>query len=322
MNVIHQHNAINPWPVPEKTLNTIITSPPYWAKRDYGHPDQLGQEGTPEGYVRNIVDVFGHAWNALRNDGTLWLNLGDTYMGGKGKNGASIAYSKHVNAINKKALMTTTPGTIRPNDVPHPTLKAKQLVGIPWRVALALQAEGWILRDCIIWHKPNCMPESVPDRCTNAYEFLFLFAKQPKYYFNAKAIREPAIYTNEPGYDGSGFKDARQYSGKNSKNSLIRNSRKPVDKEYDGMRNKRNVWTIPVANYTGDHFAVFPDEIPYYCIQAGCPPGGIVGDSFMGVGTTAMVARMLGMNYWGMELNPKNIEQANSRIAAKNGLFK
>lgn len=283
VNKIDKGDATQPWPVPDGSLNSIVTSPPYWSKRNYGYPEQLGQEHTPEEYVARMVGVFRHAWKALRPDGTLWLNLGDTYMGGKGANGASIAHSKHMNAINKKALMGTVFGSIRPNDRPHPTLKAKQLVGIPWRVALALQADGWILRNCIVWAKPNPMPENIKDRCTQSTEFIFLFSKQRKYYFNAEAIMEPA------------------------------------GGDHWLRRNRRDVWTFPPAQLDEAHYASFPEEIPFWCIKASCPWPGLVGDPFMGAGTTAMAAIGLGCKYWGMDGSQEYIDIAEDRIRKKRG---
>lgn len=191
LNRILLHDALQPWPVEDCSINTIVTSPPYWALRDYGIEGQLGMEDTPEEYIVRMVQVFREAHRVLRDDGTMWINIGDTYFGGKGANGATDWYQRHSNAINKMALLTTQPGEFRPNDRPHPFLKPKDLVGIPWMLAFALRADGWYLRQDIIWHKPNPMPESTNDRCTKAHEYLFLFSKSRKYYFDAFSIATP-----------------------------------------------------------------------------------------------------------------------------------
>ena len=190
-NIIHNHNVkITPWPIPDQSIDCIVTSPPYWALRNYGHKDQIGMEKTPEEYVKLMVDVFAEAWRVLKNEGTLWLNLGDTYYGGKGTNGASVEYSGAGSTLNKKALLTTKPNESRPQDMPVPGLKPKDLVGIPWMVAFALRSAGWYLRQDIIWHKPNPMPESVTDRCTKAHEYVFLLTKSRKYYYDHGAIMQ------------------------------------------------------------------------------------------------------------------------------------
>lgn len=324
LNKFHQGHALEELKkMPDQSVHCIVTSPPYWGLRNYGHADQLGMETTPEAYVLNMVDVFMEAFRVLRDDGTLWLNLGDTYMGGKGANGASQAYSQHANAINKRALIETAPGDFRPNDRPHPNIKAKELVGIPWRVAIGLQAVGWYLRQDIIWHKPNPMPESVKDRCTKSHEYIFLFSKGPKYYFNAAAIQEPAIYGGgtQAGMDRTGFKDPRKFSGKHSVVTTLTNKRMDYPGEDNGFRNKRDVWSIPLIPFAEAHFATFPEELPRLCILAGCPPGGTVLDLFSGAGTCSMVARLLDRNFYAIELNPKYIKLAINRLQKRLGLF-
>jgi len=306
--------------MPDNLVHCIVTSPPYWGLRNYGVDQQLGMEHTPEGYIQNMVDVFRECRRLLRDDGTLWLNLGDTYMGGKGANGASQAYSQHTNAINQVALHTTAPGEFRPNDRPHPFIKAKELVGIPWRVALALQADGWYLRQDIIWHKPNPMPESVTDRCTKAHEYIFLLTKGKKYYYNAAAIAEKAIYSNVAGMDSTGYKDAMKFNKKMAGTGL-QSKRKDYPGADIGTRNKRSVWPIATIPYKDAHFATFPEELPRLCLLAGCPVGGIMLDPFSGAGTGPMVARMLGINFYAIELNPKYIKLAERRLKKRLGLF-
>lgn len=316
LNKIYQADSLQPWPVEKSSLHCIITSPPYWALRNYGIAGQLGMEKTPEEYVANMVQVFRHAREALRDDGTLWLNLGDTYIGGKGANGASAAYSRHTDYINKKALVNTAPGEFRPNDRPHPFLKPKDLVGIPWRVALALQADGWYLRQDIVWNKSNAMPEPVTDRCNKSHEYIFLLSKCRKYYFDWKAIREPAVSDHG---SGNGFQRDARLSFKNP-DGTNRGNAEPW-KGVGGMRNKRSVWTHGVAHGQETNNAVFPAGLIRDCIKAGCPAGGTVGDPFMGRGTTALAARAEDRNYIGLELNPADIKKAETRLKNKLGLF-
>lgn len=191
-NKIYQRNILDiPWPIEENSIDCCVTSPPYWGLRNYGMSDQIGMEHTPELYVQALVKVFEEVKRVLKPAGTLWLNLGDTYYGGKGSNGASKAYTDNAKVINKKALIATAPGEIRPNDRKIEGLKPKDLIGIPWMVAFALRSAGWYLRQDIIWHKPNPMPESVIDRCTKSHEYIFLLSKSHKYYFDQDAIRVP-----------------------------------------------------------------------------------------------------------------------------------
>lgn len=192
LNKILQYNVLNtPWPFPDESIDCCVTSPPYWALRNYGMADQIGMEHTPELYIQALVKVFEEVKRVLKPTGTLWLNLGDTYYGGKGSNGASKAYLENKNVINKKALMATSPGDIRPNDRKIDGLKPKDLIGIPWMVAFALRAAGWYLRQDIIWSKPNPMPESIADRCTKSHEYIFLLSKSRQYYYDQDAIRVP-----------------------------------------------------------------------------------------------------------------------------------
>lgn len=240
-------------------VNTCVTSPPYYGLRDYGVGGQLGLEETPKQYIDNMVKVFRSVRELLTDDGTLWVNIGDSYamssMRGKNSPFNSIDQSKQGIAHIDRNI---------PNN-----MKPKDLMGIPWMLAFALRDDGWYLRQDIIWHKPNPMPESVKDRCTKSHEYIFLLSKSPKYYFDNESIKEPSVH--------AGVNDTR---------------------------NKRDVWSVNVKPYKGAHFATFPMELIEPCIKAGCPDGGIVLDPFMGSGTTAQVAVINNKQYLGCELNP------------------
>ena len=310
----------------EKSVNTCVTSPPYWGLRDYGtgewvggDPDcnhegtvlghnknfadregrgsnnksissgdcykcgatrkdeQLGLEETPEKFVKNLVNVFREVRRVLRDDGTVWLNLGDSYCGTGHKGDTKDMYFSQGSARNGQSFALN-------NKIEG--LKSKDLIGIPWRVAFALQADGWYLRQDIIWHKPNPMPEPVKDRCTKSHEYIFLLSKSPKYYYDYEAVKVKASDASD--YDTS---------------------------------NKRSVWSIPVASYSGAHFATYPPELIKPCILAGCPEGGTVLDPFGGSGTTAQVASNLNRNAILCELNPEYVEIAKGRLHDSLGMF-
>ena len=240
--------------LPEQSINTCITSPPYWGLRDYGESDQLGLEETPEEFVENLVQVFREVKRVLRDDGTVWLNLGDSYSGSgevgrkdKQKYGG-ISKVEHLHSGKVKSL------------------PSKNLVGIPWRVAFALQADGWYLRQDIIWHKPNPMPESVRDRCTKAHEYIFLLSKSPKYYFDNEAVKEDSKYYGKDNRSGKG---RMEYKGVKfeDKDELIQQSFVTIDEK----RNKRSVWTVTTKSFEGAHFATFPPDLIEPCVLAGCP---------------------------------------------------
>jgi DNA modification methylase len=261
-------------------VQTCITSPPYFGLRDYGHDNQIGLESEVGDYVRNLVDVFALVRNLLCEDGTLWLNLGDSYSGsGKGPSKSLNGEQHHLEGKHSKIV---------PDG-----LKAKDLIGIPWRVAFALQADGWYLRQDIIWHKPNPMPESVRDRCTKNHEYIFLLTKKSKYYFDNEAIKEP-VKEDWGTRDRSGGKYHNEGSGLQPHSGL--------EKSYE-MANKRSVWTVTTKPFHGAHFAVFPPELIEPCVLAGSRPKDIVLDPFMGSGTTAAVAQRLNRLYLGCELN-------------------
>ncbi len=266
-------------------VQTCITSPPYFGLRDYGVDGQIGLEQTPKEYIENMVDVFTHVKELLADDGTLWVNIGDSYAG-SGKGPAGNLGKTH----NERHLEHT----VASGNVPV-GCKPKDLIGIPWMLAFALRADGWYLRQDIIWHKPNPMPESVQDRCTKSHEYIFLLSKSQKYYYDAEAIKEPANSKSE----GIRFGGSKYGDSDDPKHATKSGN---VSKEYD-KANKRSVWTVTTKPYEGAHFAVFPEELIEPCIMAGAPVGGVVLDPFMGSGTTAQVAQNLGRKYLGCELN-------------------
>jgi DNA modification methylase len=329
--------------LPDNSVHSVVTSPPYWGLRDYGVEGQLGLEPTPEEYVQNMVEVFREVRRVLRDDGTLWLNLGDSYASGGMSNPSSkstLGGGKDLGAADYSITRKVPNG-----------LKPKDLVGIPWRVAFALQADGWYLRSDIIWEKPNAMPESVRDRPTKSHEYIFLLSKSKKYFYDNEAIKEPAVTADkkavkkqntESKQDGVG---KRQYTGFNARY------------KHTPTRNKRTVWSVATKPYEGAHFAVFPPDLIRPCILAGVPEkccdkcgapyervikrtghknkrepahatdelrptcdcnagvtSGVVLDPFMGSGTTLLVATEHGRQAIGIELNPKYIKLAHQRL--------
>ena len=282
--------------LPDQSINTCITSPPYWGLRDYGEGEQLGMEDTPEEFVNNMVEVFREVKRVLRDDGTVWLNLGDSYSSGG-----------RTTTTNQSLRGDKDYGVTRPK--PSKGIKPKDLIGIPWRVAFALQQDGWYLRQDIIWHKPNPMPESVKDRCTKAHEYIFLLSKSPKYYFDNEAIKEDAKFP-----DGSNTpKSIKAVDGVYSKN-LQKIGANP-------KRNKRSVWTVTTKPFKGAHFATFPMDLIEPCVLAGCPENGTVLDPFGGSGTTGIVASNHNRKAVLIELNTEYIEIARQRIQNQGGLF-
>jgi len=279
------------------SINCCVTSPPYWQLRDYGVKGQLGLEKTPEEYVSKLVKVFEEVRRVLKADGTLWLNLGDTY--------ASDWPSPRRNIMGNGSMKQGS-RKFRPSRLG--TLKDKDLVGIPWRVAFALQRSGWYLRSDIIWQKPDPMPESVKDRPTRSHEYVFLFAKSHRYLYNVDAIREPHLAESLKKLT-SPWKGSK-CRGMAAGNQTLR----PSQSCHPLGRNKRTVWTIPVAGYRGAHFSVFPEKLVEPCILAGCPKEGTVLDPFAGVGTTLLVASQLGRNSIGIEINDKYVRMAKERM--------
>lgn len=301
--MIHVGNCLDILPtLAESSVQTCVTSPPYFGLRDYGNAAQIGLEPTPEEFVAALVAVFREVRRVLRDDGTLWLNLGDSYArsGGIGPQGGSKFASRTRGQYAVCKSMQRTPGG----------LKEKDLIGIPWRVAFALQADGWYLRQDIIWHKPNPMPESVRDRCTKAHEYLFLLSKSPRYYFDGDAIAEPLSASSVARLSQNVAEQAGsdRVPGKNN------GSMKAVS--TGDTRNKRSVWTVPTMPFREAHFATFPEALIEPCILACAPAGGSVLDPFMGAGTTAVVSERLGRRWVGCELNPEYAAIAKARIRA------
>jgi DNA modification methylase len=294
--------------LPEESVHCIVTSPPYWGLRDYGVPGQIGLEPDPDEWLAQMVQVFQEAGRVLRRDGTLWLNLGDAYGSGTRADRDCSSTTKH-GYWNNPAI--------------HKRLSspAKQLLGLPWRVALALQANGWYLRQDIIWHKPNPMPESVTDRCTKAHEYLFLLAKSERYYYDADAIREPhstdaeKYKTPEGKRAGISCEDYEERKWHDRSDGLARPPMTMKNREYHPLgRNKRSVWSVATQPYREAHFATFPPALISPCILAGCPEGGTVLDPFGGAGTTGLVADRLGRDALLVELNPEYVAMARQRI--------
>jgi len=300
--------------LPDESIHCCVTSPPYWGLRDYGVPGQLGLERTPEEYVARMVEVFREVRRVLRKDGVLWLNLGDTYSAHK--DCKSVPDSLRVGGRSESANVIAK-GQSHSRDtklLKSQGLKNKDLIGIPWRVAFALQADGWWLRQDIIWAKPNPMPESVTDRCTKAHEYIFMLTKSARYWYDAEAVKEP--FSDErmgnPGKYKAGLKDCVTPMGVHGRG--VTGEGWNADGTNSG-RNLRSVWTITTKPFKEAHFATFPPEIPELCIKAGCPKGGTMLDPFFGAGTTGMVAKQLGRDFIGIELNPKYCEMAERRIA-------
>ena len=298
------------------SVQTIVTSPPYFGLRDYGHPDQLGAEGSVGEYVANLVAVFGALRSALSDDGTLWLNLGDSYSTYAANRGASTSFSRN------DPLPEVARGSGFSGD-----RSAKNLLGVPWRVAFALQDDGWVLRSDIIWAKPNPMPESVTDRPTKAHEYLFLLSKSERYHYDADAIKERGSTATGNVTDLDSLA-GRNYDhradgltvGKGEAHTSGTRSGGNLSKAYAGVdwtvvgRNRRTVWTIPTEPFPGAHFAVMPTALVKPCILAGCPTGGTVLDPFTGSGTVAVVALENGCAFVGCELNPAYVDIAKKRV--------
>lgn len=288
---------------PNESVNCCVTSPPYYGLRDYGHDGQIGLEGTLDEYVENLVDVFREVRRVLRKDGTCWINLGDSWAGGKIGRDDNDSESAGLHRGNGKFKVAGNNGVKRK---PTYGLKPKDLIGVPWAVAFALRADGWYLRQELIWAKPNPMPESVTDRCTKSHEQIFLLSKSPRYWFDAAAIAEPTVTKDSVVRDRDSTR-LNNVPGRKKMGGLKENN-------YD-VRNRRSVWAIPTQPYGGAHFAVFPERLPLLCIAAGCPNGGVVLDPFMGSGTTGLAALRLGRKFVGIDIHPDNIRLAEERVA-------
>ena len=333
------------------SVNCIVTSPPYYALRNYEMDEQIGLEQTPEEYIQKLVDVFHEAKRVLKEDGTLWLNIGDSYWG-SGSRGFDFTDLP----LEHSQIQKGSKGTMDLSAIPKlvgnvGVYKNKDLIGIPWMLAFALRADGWYLRQDIIWAKANNMPESVKDRCTKSHEYIFLLSKSEKYYFDNEAIQEEAVSANDKRagkgrleYDGKrsdtdslnvgksfvSITDKRnkrdvwgegaehyknlQKKGQQPNTMHIRRAEGLQDVQYE-TRNKRDVWRVSTKPVKEAHFATFPEELITPCVLAGCPKNGVVLDPFLGSGTTGVVAHNLGRHYVGIELNPKYVEIAKRRIS-------
>jgi DNA modification methylase len=365
LNKIYQGDALSVLKTfPDNSIDTCITSPPYFQQRDYGtatwiggdpncdhkpkfkksrsatvgndvkdigktyydsvckkcgavrDDKQIGLEATPEMYVQNIVEIFREVRRVLKKEGTLWINLGDTYNGsGKASSGGGRGEHSKIQQGSEGSLQIEFRTEIE-------GYKPKDLIGIPWMVGFALRSDGWYLRQDIIWHKKNCMPASVTDRCTTAHEYIFLMSKSLRYYYDQKSILEPAQFD---GRKDTFFKGSIKY--KDSGQTFAERGHEIWKKENDEngeevfVRNKRSVWEVNLRPFREAHFAVFPGKLVIPMIKAGCPKGGIVLDPFIGSGTVAIESRRLERNFIGIELNPKYIEMANKRIKQKLGIF-
>jgi DNA modification methylase len=294
--------------VPDGSVRCCVTSPPYWGLRDYGHDGQIGLEQTPDQYVAEMVAVFREVRRTLTDDGTLWLNIGDSYASNPASGGRSQSASFHGSPSSESDHATPRRKYVRPDG-----LKPKDLVGIPWRLAFALQADGWWLRQDIIWHKPNPMPESVTDRCTKAHEYVFLLTKSAKYFYDVDALREPTVTA----IDGRGSTAERKAAGHPTRYGMANRGEgwaMPSISAPQGGRNKRSVWSITTKPFKGAHFAVMPEALAEPCILAGSAPGDLVLDPFTGSGTTAVVALRHGRKFVGVELNDDYTQIAKDRI--------
>jgi DNA modification methylase len=290
------------WAAEGVKVQTCVTSPPYFGLRDYGHEGQIGLEQTPEEYIAAMVEVFQCVWDVLADEGTLWLNIGDSYASyrdGKATPDTTRGDSSGT-LVPKGSARNRMASTFQGSGVKH-----KDLIGIPWMLAFALRADGWYLRQDIIWHKPNPMPESVRDRCTKAHEYIFLFSKSDRYYYDNEAIKYPVK-------QDWGTRDRSDGKYHNDGSGLQPHS--GLEKSYT-MANKRSVWTVTTKPYKGAHFATFPTDLIEPCILAGSRTGDIVLDPFMGSGTTAQVALQYDRQYLGCELNEDYKVLQDDRIA-------
>jgi DNA modification methylase len=285
--------------MPDGIVQTCVTSPPYFGLRDYGHAGQIGLEASPREFVDKLVEVFREVRRVMKDDGTLWLNLGDSYAGSWGARGRGADTNAARPDLESKHG-TAAPG--RHGFAPM-GIKPKDIMGIPWRVAFALQEDGWYLRQDIIWHKPNPMPESVTDRCTKSHEYIFLLSKSERYHYDHEGIKEASVDLegSQKRYESAFWENGKHQSGGYSADGAKHTAGM---KEFDGKRNKRSVWTVATTPYSGAHFATFPTALIEPCILAGAPAGGVVLDPFFGSGTTGQVAQNLGRQFIGCELNP------------------
>jgi DNA modification methylase len=307
-----------------QSIDTCVTSPPYFGLRSYDTDGQIGLEQMPGEYIARLVDVFREVRRVLRDDGTLWIVIGDSYS--RDDNYGGSTGGKHVRDLHG----STDIGKRRTNT----GLPSKNLIGIPWRLAFALQDDGWYLRSDIIWQKPNALPESVKDRCTKSHEHIFMLSKKPRYYFDAEAIAEPVAEstikrlsqdiehqngsTRQPGKTNPMKAAAPRYRGKKYTENpdVFYRTKSGSIYNYKPLRNKRDVWTVSTAHYKGAHFATYPPDLIRPCILAGSRPGGTVLDPFCGSGTTGLVALATGRQFIGIDINPEYCEMSRHRSSA------
>ena len=315
--------------IPDESVDCCVTSPPYYGLRDYGAEGQIGLEKTPEEYIGRLIEVFREVKRVLKPEGTAWVNLGDSYAG-SGKGAAQYPENaKKYKQGTSRGMLGAESTTKLPKHFDN--IKAKDLIGIPWMFAFAMRDDGWYLRQDIIWAKPNPMPESVRDRCTRSHEYIFMFSKSRKYYYDAEAVSEPtAESTNErlkqdvenqagsdrvQGKTNGPMKACAPRYGGNKYKDLPNHTKSANLYQPTGKRNKRDVWTVTTKGFKGAHFAVYPPDLIEPCILAGCPEGGTVLDPFCGSGTTLMVAEKFGRNGIGIEINENYKDIIYSRIS-------
>ena len=297
--------------LPDESVHCCVTSPPYYALRDYGMEEQIGREATPKEYISRLTEVFTEVRRVLRSDGTLWLNIADTYAG-KGNQGDFIDPKNPKGRSGQAVALNYKVEGCKPKD----------MIGIPWMLAFALRDSGWYLRNDIIWMKENPMPESCKDRCSRCYEHIFLLSKSRKYFFDAKAISEPIAPATAERLK-RGMKGGNKYGKPVPGQPQTQTINRPrahgeiTDSMINPMRNKRDVWVVNTVPFKGGHYAAYPPKLVEPCLLAGCPEGGIVLDPFFGSGTTGMVAKQLNRHYIGIELNPEYAELAKARIGGE-----
>jgi DNA modification methylase len=292
--------------LPDRSVQCVVTSPPYFGLRNYGVKGQLGEERTPEEYTAKLVAIFAEVRRVLHESGVVWLNLGDCYNSSPGQR-------KATDAVGSK--QRTDPGSIGCPSRSVCGLKPKNLLGIPWRVAFALQADGWILRSDCVWSKPNAFPESVKDRPSKAHEYVFLLSKSARYFYDTNAIAEPTAADTVARYH-RGLSSDRKYSDGGPGDQTIVRTFARMAEANSSTRNARSVWIITPAKFKGAHFATMPPELAERCIKAGSKPGDVILDPFAGAGTTGLVAKQLGRDFIGIDLNRSYVEMARKRIKA------
>ena len=301
--------------LPDESVQCVVTSPPYWGLRNYGCERQIGLEATPREYVAKMMEVFAEARRVLRSDGTCWVNMGDSYARNGGTQGGGNRELMRIEGVQSRML-----------SIPQGCgLKEKDLIGMPWRLAFALQEDGWWLRQDIIWSKPNPMPESVTDRCTKAHEYIFLLTKSAKYYYDQDAIRgeggHGSIHKAGRASGNKKHKLVTKYEGSDSEEHRTAAGLMKISEKSYARPNKRSVWEIATEGYAEAHFATFPTKLVEPCILAGSKPGDVILDPFCGSGTTGLVAMRYQRDFVGIELNPDYARMAERRIGDEIPLF-